>query len=279
MIRQYEHYYQVTLPSDLIERYFHSTINRWSCRECGLQWFTPTPLGEGDFYEFLSRYPWYYWEDSWDKRMTIAALKDLGANCVLEVGSGKGQLLIKMKQAGIKACGVEINPAAIEHTRKLGLDIFHADTDEWVGAKPDTIVSLQCVEHVGDPEKVLARYASTASVKHLIIAVPGTQTTLARSSDPLMWPPHHATLWSVEALSKLGDSLGFRTTSVKYQPQDWVGFNHLASLEPQRKLDGLPPWPTRMPGRILFHAMRRLGFSWAANAHTVMVIFERVPVS
>ncbi len=275
LIRQYEHYYQITLPGTLIDRYFQSTIHRWRCAQCGLQWFSPTLLGEGDFYEFLGSFPWYYWGDTWDKQLAVDTLKKLNAKRVLELGSGKGQLLRKMTDAGLPCSGVEINPTAIEHATKMGLEVSHADSNDWAVSMPDTIVALQCLEHVCDPHGFLARYCQTPSVKQLVIAVPGTETTLALSSDPLVWPPHHATLWSTRSLQKLAKSLGFETTSVRFQPQEWSGFNRLASLEPNRKLAGLPSWPTRMPGRLLFKFMKLVGFSWAAHAHTVVVTFER----
>jgi SAM-dependent methyltransferase len=91
------------------------------------------------------------------------------ATDVVDVGCGRGELLDLLKQRGIKARGVDANPAMVELCRSRGLDVECADALGYLQRQPDATIgglaAIQVVEHF-EPS-YLARFLETAHQKML----------------------------------------------------------------------------------------------------------------
>ena len=78
---------------------------------------------------------------------------------LLDIGSGNGNFLLRTKEMGFKALGVEPDPLAVKSASALGLDVldgdaFHSGLD---GRCFDYITLNHVIEHVEDPLSLLRR--------------------------------------------------------------------------------------------------------------------------
>lgn len=75
-----------------------------------------------------------------------------GASDVLDVGCGRGELLDLLREAGIKARGIDTNHEMVEVCRTRGLDAIEADWLGYLQALPDAslggLIAVQVVEHL-----------------------------------------------------------------------------------------------------------------------------------
>ena len=81
-----------------------------------------------------------------------------GANDVLDVGCGRGELLDLLRQAGVPARGLELNHEMAETCRARGLEVAEGDLLSHLQALPDGglggLIAIQVVEHL-DPEYLM----------------------------------------------------------------------------------------------------------------------------
>jgi SAM-dependent methyltransferase len=97
---------------------------------------------------------------------TYVSLFD-GASNVLDVGCGRGEFLLLLRERGITARGVDVNPAMVEASRERGLDASSGDALAYLASLPDEslggVFSAQVIEHL-EPEYLL-RLLETAFAK------------------------------------------------------------------------------------------------------------------
>ena len=87
-----------------------------------------------------------------------------GATDVLDVGCGRGELLDRLRERGIRARGIDVNAAMVDVCRARGLDVEQADAVGYLDRQPDgsigALIAIQVVEHF-DPVYLL-RFLETA---------------------------------------------------------------------------------------------------------------------
>jgi O-antigen chain-terminating methyltransferase len=75
-----------------------------------------------------------------------------GAADVLDVGCGRGELLDLLRERGVSARGIDVNPEMVEICRARGLDAHQADALGYLDAQPDGslggLIAAQVVEHL-----------------------------------------------------------------------------------------------------------------------------------
>jgi len=91
-----------------------------------------------------------------------------GRKRILDVGCGRGEFLELMRQAGIEAEGIDIDPAMIEHCRGKGLDNARiGDGTGYLEGVPDyslgAVFAAQVIEHL--PYEQLVRFLRAAREK------------------------------------------------------------------------------------------------------------------
>lgn len=123
-------------------------------------------------------------EDEIRKRLADYVPYFTGVSDVLDVGCGRGELLDLLKQAGVSARGLDLNPEMVEVCRARGLDAsagdalgyLHGVADESLGG----MVAIQVVEHL-EPA-YLQRLLQTAFYK----LRPGA-TLVVETINPACW--------------------------------------------------------------------------------------------
>jgi 2-polyprenyl-3-methyl-5-hydroxy-6-metoxy-1,4-benzoquinol methylase len=75
-----------------------------------------------------------------------------GASDVLDVGCGRGEFLLLLREHGITARGIDLNGAMVEACREKGLDAHNVDALAYLRAQPDEslggMFAAQVIEHL-----------------------------------------------------------------------------------------------------------------------------------
>ena len=267
------------LPPALANKYLNASIAEYECLESGLRWFVPAILGGPDYYEWLGKsFDWYYDPNTWDKREALACLVRHGCRGFLEIGSGDGSFLSDAAEKNICGVGVDVNAAALERCRVKGLRVLHPSEVQDAKIDADTLVLLQSLEHVGDPVGFMRSLLEYMPVERIVVSVPCFEALMGHSSHPLLWPPHHATIWSARALATLAERLRFRVVELRYDRCTFNMFIHWRSLETTGQFADLPDIPANRIGQAIFFAYAHVRrHVWARRFHSVLTVFERVP--
>ena len=146
-----------------------------------------------------------------------------GASDVLDVGCGRGEFLDLLKQAGVTARGLDINPEMVEVCRARGLDAAAGDALTYLNSLPDEslggLLAIQVVEHL-EPS-YLQRFLQAAFYK----LRPGA-TLILETINPACWVAFfesyirdltHVRPIHPETLQYLLHASGFSTVDVVYR--------------------------------------------------------------
>jgi SAM-dependent methyltransferase len=150
-----------------------------------------------------------------------------GAAPVLDVGCGRGELLMLLREAGIEARGIDADADMVAYARGEGLEVEQADVVEYLAGLDDRslggIFMGQVVEHL--PAATLARALSLAAAK-----LRGGGLFVAETINPLspLALRHyfadltHAQPLVPETLELLARQAGFATTEIRFlnEPAD-----------------------------------------------------------
>ncbi len=178
----------------------------YECLDTGLQFFQPPELaGTAELYAQLGRFDWYYDPHRWEHDVALADLA--GARRVLEVGCGSGAFVARLRQHGLAAEGLELNPAAAAAARQNGLPVHREDLLDWADQQRgtyDAVCAFQVLEHVPHVGDFLrAMIDLLAPGGRLLLSVPNQESFLGGRDVLLDLPPHHMTRWQPAVLHKL----------------------------------------------------------------------------
>lgn len=101
----------------------------------------------------------YLQANNWDRRnlrIVHEAVAPQPGERLLEVGCGRGHLVKALRDEGIDATGVDINPHVVEHGACDSLAAMPADDLSFTDAAFDVVISFHMIEHVPQIDPVLA---------------------------------------------------------------------------------------------------------------------------
>lgn len=111
------------------------------------------------------------------KRAVIVAGHAGPAARVLEIGSNEGALLEELRALGLRATGIEPDPAMVEFSRKKGLEVLPGTLENNLAAlegKFDAVVMFHVLEHINRPVEALDLiHRALRPGGKLIVEVPG----------------------------------------------------------------------------------------------------------
>jgi SAM-dependent methyltransferase len=133
---------------------------------------------------------------------------------ILDIGSGPGHFLLRAKERGWEAVGLEAAPAAVEFSRRSGLEVhqgYFEGVDRWNLGSFDAVHMQHVLEHVPDPRQLLDGVRRMMKPNSAVcIEVPNDfsviQEVVFTGMDfPPWWvaPPEHLNYFSKEALTQI----------------------------------------------------------------------------
>ena len=140
------------------------------------------------------------------------ALKRAGKGPVLDVACGRGEWLELLKEQGIPAKGVDLNRAAVEQCRELGLEVVEEDAIEHVRKQHKNVFSaVTCfhyVEHVDYRSLVALLDESLRILRPGVVAIfetPNARNLLVTGGDFFRDPTHQHPVFpdTLEAIAEL----------------------------------------------------------------------------
>ncbi|MFN2632594.1 MAG: class I SAM-dependent methyltransferase [Thermoanaerobaculia bacterium] len=139
---------------------------------------------------------------------------------VLDVGCGRGEFLGLLREAGLSASGVEVNPIAAAECRALGLDVEEGDGLSFLASRPaaslGAVVALQVVEH-WTPEAIFAflREARRALAPGGLLVAETINTDSLSAWKAFFLDPSHVRPVPPEALRFLAQAAGFADVRIE----------------------------------------------------------------
>lgn len=227
----------------------------WRCPVSQLRFFTPAAPGDGQFYAAMRETAGYYQNDKWEHRRALTMVR--AGERVLDAGCGDGAFLRKCLEAGARAEGLELNPAAVAQARKAGLEVFERTVEAHLEANRgayDTVCAFQVLEHVESPAGFLSDLVKLVKPGgRVIIGVPNGDGWVGDSGSVYQWPPHHLTWWGRSSLAYLPRCLPITLERIEQEPLRGVQRRDraIALLDPA-------PVPGRRIGGVAGKIRRRL---------------------
>jgi SAM-dependent methyltransferase len=138
---------------------------------------------------------------------------------VLEVGCGRGHLIHHLREEGVDAVGVDLNPMAVEHGVTPHLRVMDATALQFPDGHFDALVSMHMIEHIPALDTALAEMAR--------VVRPGGSLLLVYPAEPIQG------LWAIP-------------TSMILHGTPWRARDvHCHKLTPRRLSDRIADLPLR----------------------------------
>jgi SAM-dependent methyltransferase len=141
---------------------------------------------------------------------------------VLEIGAGDGDLVLRMRAAGLDAWGLDPSPAAGAAARAKGVEVKTAGIEDAdvSPASQDAVVLWHSLEHVDDPAESTRRIAAWLGPGgRLIVAIPNLASLQARIGGDRWFHqdvPRHRTQFTPAGATALLERTGFRVDRIRH---------------------------------------------------------------
>ncbi|MBA3286415.1 MAG: methyltransferase domain-containing protein [Acidimicrobiia bacterium] len=193
------------------------------CRSCGLLYPNPfpRPLDAQEMYGDPENYFACHgdFEPECERRRDV--IRDIRSRTgmadpsILDVGSGRGDLLEAARREGITRCvGLELSTAMIEYARTRGLTVLDETAEEFARrdvARFDAVVLAAVLEHVGDPSSLVEACVG--------LLRPGGTLLIDVPREP------NIVTWFGSVLSRIRRSPGVLNLSPTFSPYHVWGFS------------------------------------------------------
>lgn len=160
---------------------------------------------------------------------------------LLDIGTGRGELLEAARLEGIRAVGLETSESMVREGRALwGMDIYCQTVEEFADGRDQVfdVVSLCAVlEHTHDPDLMIAtvrRLTRPGSLVYIDVPrEPNLMTIVGNASNRLLgrpavynlqptWPPYHVFGFNPRSLNQLLAKHGFTLESISVHAEPHV---------------------------------------------------------
>lgn len=276
ILKLYESYLGKPFPVERFPVPLDETIVEYKCLSDALVWYSPSKLGDGEYYSALTKtYSWYYNPESWDKWVAFSLFKNLNYDWCLEIGSGDGSFLKRLTHVCKQVFGIEINPNSLASAQH---EVFQVFSPNDLPLRPEgrgVMFMLQTIEHLNEPINVVKKYIDYFKPNYLFISAPCSESFLSLTSDPLSWPPHHSTAWSHRSLEILGNMVGYDIEQVHYSPLTFDLYHQMMAREKTGKIPGVPYFRKSRIGSFLFHTAQILKISKITRNHSILALLKK----
>ncbi len=220
------HQYRKELGMD-VSRFFKDlqevTINE--CIDSKYRFFYPySVFGDSAFYRALQNVQGgnYYPKEKWEYQEALSLVEQ--GMTVLEIGSGAGYFMDKVRGRNATVTGLELNAEAAEDCRQKGMDVRtellsdHARNNR---ERYDIVCAFQVLEHITEVRAFILDCLSVLKKGGLLVfAVPNSNPYLFHYDKyhTLNLPPHHAGLWNETSMKNMEHFFDLELKAVAFEP-------------------------------------------------------------
>jgi 2-polyprenyl-3-methyl-5-hydroxy-6-metoxy-1,4-benzoquinol methylase len=163
-----------------------------------------------------------------------------GANeRILDVGCGPGYFLDHLKDVGIAARGLELNPFCVDFCQRRGLDVAAGGLEDEPVGRYSLITMFDVLEHLDAPLRIIATVSECLGPGgHLLAYTPNLHslsTRLMGGEHNMLAPYNHLCFYDARSLGWLAERTGLEVVRCDYFGLDVM--DYLAMKEAQ---DGTP---------------------------------------
>jgi 2-polyprenyl-3-methyl-5-hydroxy-6-metoxy-1,4-benzoquinol methylase len=139
---------------------------------------------------------------------------------LLDVGCGAGDWLLRMRDLGWQAQGMDFDPGAVAEARRAGLDVRLGSLEEqdYSGQSFDAITLNHVIEHLPDPIGTLKHCFKLLKPGGKLVVVTPNGSSLGHHFFKANWRgleiPRHLFVFSHGSLKKALERAGFETVTV-----------------------------------------------------------------
>jgi SAM-dependent methyltransferase len=190
------------------------------CGTCDLGFFWPIAAGDASFYAALTCGNYYNTAPKWEFGWVLAQLP--ARQRVLDVGCGPGDFLVTARDQGYAVAGLETDANARARACARDLDVHGSALEQFScqnRAAFDTACAFHVLEHVSDPLSFVRHLADCVRPGgRVVVSVPNAERTWRAEREPLEFPPHHVTRWTMASLRALATHAGMRVETMTCEP-------------------------------------------------------------
>jgi len=186
--------------------------------------YRPTKIGFPQKCLGLLVYAAILWKPRLDFRLMHLPVQAGGR--LLEVGSGNGELLEILREAGWQTEGIDFDPAAvtIAHHRGLAVKLGTMESQQYASDTFDAVTSSHTIEHLHDPARFLREsHRILKSGGRLAIVTPNAHSLCHRffkQSWHGLDPPRHLYVFGIPSLRRLATEAGFQNIRIRTTIRD-----------------------------------------------------------
>lgn len=155
---------------------------------------------------------------------------------ILDVGCGRGDFLLLMRERGWAPTGLELDERIERHGKSVGMDLRAGSLDSvtFPDNHFDAVTFWHVFEHIRNPEWVLKecrRILKPGGV--LLISVPNTGSLQARLTGKHWFhldPPFHLYHYSLRNIKRLIEGVSFKTLKVKHFSIEYNPYGYIQSI-------------------------------------------------
>jgi SAM-dependent methyltransferase len=163
---------------------------------------------------------------------------------ILDIGCGRGDLLLELSKRGYQTSGLEFNSEAVEDCLQKGLHVTQGSIETYAIPKDQykCFVLSHALEHFLDPIAILTKLKEALPKDgKIVIAVPYAKSPMINLFGNYWhgWdPPFHITHFDKMTIRKVCEEAGLKpnTIQVKGNPEDFTRSLNLRTQRPQRYL-------------------------------------------
>lgn len=169
------------------------------------------------------------WEEAartpWNFNQALSCIRGRGNGSLLDIGCAEGQFLNLARKVGYEVTGLDFNPRSVEVARKVFSisSVYQCSAEEFYERHPDlrfdVVTLFEVLEHTANPFEIVC------SIRRLLrpggkflLSVPGNRRWPQLFHPEVDTPPHHLTLWTEEALTKMLERGGYRVLNIRSKP-------------------------------------------------------------
>ncbi len=216
------------------------------CADCGLYYVNPQPSVE-ELFQIYRSYDsgeqWRSGEEHFNRSVCRAIVRFRKSGRALDIGSGSGDFLRTMREAGFSVYGVEPSESGSSYARgHHGIEVFQGTVEQFLASRPygpfDVISMMNVLEHLKDPAWALREFRAMMSEDGVLaVVVPDARLHVLigeirkriGASDPYWMnarrhplvafdPPKHLCSFEPRTIQRLIEGCGFQVLDIRNAP-------------------------------------------------------------